>query len=305
MRRRLGLGLAALALAPLIVAGCDEAGIDLDTGPSDTGPGDTLVIVPEDGAPSPSPDGAGGPEPADPTAPPGPSGGDGGGDAAGGGPAPSRLNVNDRAGVGAMGPALLLAAVPGVMVEIDATPGDGLTNQSRNQLREHVRDYGQKASVEFGQSSTVPAQEVYSTADLRALMEAHRSVWSTAERASIYVMVLSGRHENEGVVAIAFNASAFAIFSDHLARGLLGLSYANFEEAAVIHELGHLYGLVNLTGHGAFHEDPEHPGHSASRDSVMYWAVESSLVEDVFTGGPPRTFDDADRQEMEAIRAAA
>lgn len=289
MKPRLGVGLAALALAPLIVAGCDEAGIDLDTGPSDTGPSDTFVIVPEDGAPA---------------TPQGPSGSEGGGDGAGGGPAPSTLNVNDRSGVGAMGPAFLLAAVPEVVIEIDATSGEVLTNQARTKLQQRVQENGEKASVGFVQGSAIPAQDVYSTADLRALMEAHRSAWSTAERASVYVMVLPGRHENDGVVAIAFNASAFAIFPDHLAGGLLGLNYANFEEAAVIHELGHIYGLVNLTGHGAFHEDPEHPGHSESRDSVMYWAVESALVEDVFTGGPPRNFDDADRREMEAIRRA-
>lgn len=70
----------------------------------------------------------------------------------------------------------------------------------------------------------------------------------------------------------------------------------------MVHELGHLFGLVNLTGEGAFHEDPDHEGHSRNTSSVMHWAVESTVVGDVFEGGPPRDFDTDDEQEMQAIR---
>jgi hypothetical protein len=66
------------------------------------------------------------------------------------------------------------------------------------------------------------------------------------------------------------------------------------------HELGHLLGLVDLvldTGR----EDPEHPGHSRSRDSVMFWAVESDLIGSLLGGGPPTVFDAADRADLVAI----
>ena len=70
-----------------------------------------------------------------------------------------------------------------------------------------------------------------------------------------------------------------------------------------MHEVGHLLGLVDLvldTGRA----DPEHPGHSSNRSSVMYWAVESTLITDVLAGGPPRDFDADDLRDLAAIRGA-
>ncbi len=318
IRVRLALALAAL----LGYAGCSEGGIEIGSG---DGSGserstDTLILEPPDDetpggspsgdsspAPSPGPDGSdaapGGGTP-DSDGSGGSDGGSGGSDGGSPGTGDHNLSVNDRGAVGSMGPALLRPEVPEIVIEIDATSGESMTTQARNALAAQADEHGNKQSVAFASGSTVPGQDVYSTADLRSLMEAHRAVWSTPDRAAVYVMMLSGRHENDGAVGIAFNASAYAIFPDQLSGGLLGLNYANFEEAVVVHELGHLYGLVNLTGHGAFHEDPERPGHSANDDSVMFWAVESTLVEDVFDGGPPRDFDADDEEEMRRIRSA-
>jgi hypothetical protein len=50
-------------------------------------------------------------------------------------------------------------------------------------------------------------------------------------------------------------------------------------------------------------EDPEHPGHSRSRESVMYWAVESNLIAELLGAGPPTDFDDADRADLAALRS--
>lgn len=311
MRSRLALALVVL----LTGAACSEGGIEFGGGGSGDPEGgrstDTLLLEPspDDGSPS---GGAAPPPPSDPPpgeldapSPDGGGGSGGSGGTGGSGDTDHGLSVDDRGAVGSMGPALLRSEVRDVAIEIDTTAGESMTSQARNALVARIEEHGNKQSVGFVEGSTVPGQDVYSTADLRSLMEAHRAAWSTPERAAVYVMMLSGRHENDGVVGIAFNASAYAIFPDQLSGGLLGLNYANFEEAVVVHELGHLYGLVNLTGHGAFHEDPDHPGHSANDDSVMFWAVESTLVEDVFEGGPPRDFDADDREEIGRIRSAA
>jgi len=75
------------------------------------------------------------------------------------------------------------------------------------------------------------------------------------------------------------------------------------EDACTMHESGHLLGLVDLvlnTGR----QDPEHPGHSRNRQSVMYYAVESGLVAQLLGGPPPTEFDDADRADLATIRAS-
>ena len=76
---------------------------------------------------------------------------------------------------------------------------------------------------------------------------------------------------------------------------------AAIEDAVTMHEVGHLLGLVDLyleTGRA----DPEHPGHSRNTRSVMYWAVESNLVADLLTGGPPKDFDNDDLADLQSIR---
>lgn len=64
------------------------------------------------------------------------------------------------------------------------------------------------------------------------------------------------------------------------------------------------YEIEGVPG-AAFHEDPEHPGHTGEDDSVMYWAIESPSLTQLFRSGPPTTFTDADRREMEQIRQQA
>jgi hypothetical protein len=89
----------------------------------------------------------------------------------------------------------------------------------------------------------------------------------------------------------------------HVAAGLLG-DPDRVELAVATHELGHLLGLVDLVLHTG-REDPEHPGHSPDRESVMIWAVETDLVTTLLGGGPPTDFDAADRADLSAIRRSA
>ncbi len=111
--------------------------------------------------------------------------------------------------------------------------------------------------------------------------------------------------EDEGVLGVSFRGDAAAVFSDKVNEAAtLGIGASQVERAVVTHEAGHLMGLVDLfldTGR----DDPEHPGHSTNPGSVMYWAVESDVVGQVLTGGPPDQFDDQDRADLARIRSTA
>lgn len=116
------------------------------------------------------------------------------------------------------------------------------------------------------------------------------------------VLYLAGGFaESDTSLGVAVRSDVAAVFPDRIdeAAGVFG-DPRRIETAVVVHELGHLLGLVDLeldTGRA----DPEHPGHSPNRGSVMYYAVESTLVGDLLSGGPPTEFDAADRRDLATI----
>lgn len=78
-----------------------------------------------------------------------------------------------------------------------------------------------------------------------------------------------------------------------------------------LHEFGHLLGLVNLgLPMQTSHEDPEHPGHDANPDCIMYWlfhrADAISKLRARFNAGnvQPLGFDQPCTDDLEALRSA-
>ena len=116
------------------------------------------------------------------------------------------------------------------------------------------------------------------------------------------LMFPSGEYSEDGVLGVAVDGSSIALFSDTIeeADGPFGRpSVEDVENSVVVHEVGHLLGLVNLVYTSpADHEDPEHPGHSNNEDSVMYWAVNSADLSNIFFGSLPNEFDQDDLNDM-------
>lgn len=255
------------------------------------------------GAPTPSTDGTAGGTGNGGGSPDGRTdGGDGGGpDGRGDGSGSGSPGTLDHSPLGFYDERFLSEAIPRARIEIDST-GPELTARARNGLAGALQEHGSKA-VTFAPQGAAPAQSTYDDDDLERIARATRDGFSTEDRVALHVLVLNGSYANADVLGLAFDASTFAIFPDRIRSGLLSsVNYAAFEEAVVVHELGHLFGLVNITGQGGFHEDPDHPGHSRNEGSVMFWRVDDISVGNIFQGGPPTTFDADDRREMAAIR---
>lgn len=281
---RLLRALVAVFAALLVVGGlsaCDDDALDdVDLPEVDAGP--------DEGGEAPPPDG--------------PGGGDGGDGEATGGDDAAPAPADDHGPVGSLGPALLDPGTPRAQLEIDTSDGADLSGAARDALVDRLSEHGGK-SADFAGGDTLPSRATWSNAQLSSVAREHRTTSSASGSVAVHVLVVSGEHENEGTLGVALDASTFAVFPDAVRGGVLGGLNADDVEAAVaVHELGHLFGLVDLTGEGAFHEDPDHPNHSENEDSVMFWAVETDAVSQVFEGPPPTTFDDADRREMERIR---
>lgn len=276
--------LLSVLAAVLVVGGlaaCDDESVEeIDLPEVDLDPGEDQDGQPSDGGAPPEGDGA----------PPADSDGDG------------AAALDDHGALGSLGPELLDPGIARAQLEIDGSEGVDLSGSARDALVDRLADHGGKA-VEFAGRDTLPSRDTWSNGQLRAVGREHRATSSTTGSVAVHVLAVSGEHENGSTLGVALDASTFALFPEAMRGGLLGgLSGDDVEVSVAVHELGHLFGLVDLTGEGEFHEDPEHPNHSESRDSVMHWAIETDAVSQVFDGPPPTTFDEADRREMERIR---
>lgn len=183
-----------------------------------------------------------------------------------------------------------------VRTQSGAEPRQGTLDHLASVLRQVS---GGKEVVVTG-GTVAERRDAWTADDVRAAAGAVDQGGGTAV---LQVLFVHGRYaEAEGVLGVSVRGDAAAVFSDEVdASGSPLVGAAAIEDAVTVHEIGHLLGLVDLhTDTGR--DDPEHPGHSANRRSVMYWAVESTLVADVLQGGPPRDFDEADLADLARIR---
>lgn len=214
--------------------------------------------------------------------------------------APASPDVRGRPGSAA---AFFLRPEPAtsIVVEVSTEAGAEPSSDTIAHLASTLGSVSGK-SVRVTGGGPVGGQDAWTADEVRAAADA-AAVTTQGERAVLRILFVHGRYADaENVLGVAVRGDVVAIFSDAVnesASPLVGPGA--IETAVTVHEVGHLLGLVDLhlqTGR----EDPEHPGHSRNRSSVMYWAVESTLVTDLLAGGPPRDFDDADRADLTAIR---
>jgi hypothetical protein len=145
----------------------------------------------------------------------------------------------------------------------------------------------------------------YSASEVIRLADQYGQAPQGGDQAVIRMLILAGQSDDPNVLGFAVRGDVLAIFPERLREVSSPLvDYATLEDAVTMHEVGHILGLVDLarkTGR----EDKDHPGHSASTKSVMYWAIESSVVGQVLGGPPPVDYDSADLADLAALKDGA
>jgi hypothetical protein len=145
--------------------------------------------------------------------------------------------------------------------------------------------------------------EAWTAASLSAMADRAATASQGGDQTVLRLLFVRGSFEGQpGVLGAAVRGDVAAVFADQVERaaGVL-VDPAVVEDAVTVHEVGHLLGLVDLIV-GSGRADPEHPGHSRNRDSVMYWAVENDAISQLLSGGIPNELDADDRAELAAIR---
>ena len=103
------------------------------------------------------------------------------------------------------------------------------------------------------------------------------------------------------VIAYAYHGSSIIMFGQRVDPSGSSLPLAgSVEETILIHEVGHLLGLVdNGIDMVSDHRDEEHGSHDDNEDCIMYWAINSANISDLLLSAQPN-FDAACQADMQA-----
>lgn len=195
-----------------------------------------------------------------------------------------------------------------MVIEIDYAPGYLPESSSTDLLKQRLESVCEKPrGISFTFTETdFSVTEVWQADDVRELGDDAKSTDpQSGSTLTWQILFPAGTYEDESVLGVAVDASTVAVFKDSIddAENIFRRPSAEkIENSVLVHEVGHLLGLVNIVYTSPVdHEDSSHPGHSNNEDSVMYWAVESTSIANFFDNDLPTDFDIDDRNDLIGI----
>ncbi|MDN3668770.1 hypothetical protein QWY93_05455 [Echinicola jeungdonensis] len=138
-------------------------------------------------------------------------------------------------------------------------------------------------------------QEKYSVQEIRQIEDENRTAYNVGEKLGVYVLILDGYFDEdtgtEYSLGVTHRNTSVALMGKRIFENSGGFgkpSRGKLESTVMQHEIGHLLGLVDLgTPMVIDHLDEDYPGHCDNEDCLMYWAVQTRIInlrEDVIPG---------------------
>jgi hypothetical protein len=197
-----------------------------------------------------------------------------------------------------------------MILEIDYEAGYKPETSSTDLLKQRISEvcsFSQGITIEFTETNFADVG-TWSADDVRVQGWEHKEDDPTNGKTLRWQLIFPAEsYEDDSVLGVAVDASTIAIFGESVdgAAGLFNRPSAeDVENSVIVHEAGHLLGLVNLVYTSpADHESSDKPGHSNNEDSVMYWAIESVTVANFISGDLPNEFDQDDKDDLAGIAA--
>lgn len=159
-------------------------------------------------------------------------------------------------------------------------------------------------TVSLDDAISSPQNDSFSADDIYTLEQAHRDTYSEGKTIAAYFIILDGAYETENVLGVAYYNTSMALFEEVIQENTGGFgqpSASTVEASVLMHEFGHILGLVNIgTEAVQDHEDAENEAHCDVESCLMYWAIQTTDLMGNLTGGNIPGLDAQCVQDLQA-----
>jgi hypothetical protein len=186
-------------------------------------------------------------------------------------------------------------------VEIQSMNGFEPTAETIATLKSFLQQRLNKSGGITISMSTAPTQGLasYSISDIKSIENAHRTAKTNGKTLTAYILFLDGDYSaNEGnakVLGVAYGNTSMAIFEKTIrsfSGGVTQPPVKTLESTVILHEVGHILGLVNNgTPMQVTHQDATHGRHCTDQNCLMYYAAETSDIIANIAGGTIPSLD--------------
>ena len=190
-------------------------------------------------------------------------------------------------------------------VEINYVTEHAPDSDAVDLLKQRIQETTDKGSVSVSQNGFGSTDESYSLEEIIAIENEQRTRSKSGNTFVIHILYLNGEYEdNDQTLGLAYTGSSFVLFKEKIEEAQFGfISAEEVERSVIVHEYGHLLGLINNGYESPHdHEDPDHPHHSNNEESVMYWSIETLDIFKQLDGSPPDNFDSDDLDDLRLMK---
>ena len=194
-----------------------------------------------------------------------------------------------------------------LLIEYDYVQNFAPNYTAINKFDSILREYTDKEEITHQMGDVISYQDtkpVYNEGYLTYLEDRYRQEETRDNTLVIYVLYLNGEWEKEGVLGLSYRGTNIVIFKEMImtsAARSTNLDYSSIETSVLIHEWGHLIGLVGR-GYDSEHEDHEYPHHCNQEAGRCVMAASVEIRVNGRAEEPPTEFCELCQADMETIK---
>lgn len=209
--------------------------------------------------------------------------------------------------VGSSSNDLLSSEFSRLEIEVDYVSGFQPSQSALNNLQSFLASRLNKPggiSIILDDELSSPGMSSFTTQQVYEIEKEHRDSYTQGNTLSAYFVILDAPYQQENVLGVAYFNTSMALFESVIKENTGGFgqpSAATVESSVLMHEFGHILGLVD-TGSNMVtnHEDAEHEKHCNNESCLMYWAIQTTDLMGNLTGGSIPDLDDNCIQDLRA-----